>query len=78
MERLIEKFWDWVDSRAVIRRVVMIFTLYMTYYVTHEAFTYAATSKLDGLGIAAVLSAITVPYGLLAGFTFKWYTDSRS
>ena len=71
------KFLDFVDSRAVIRRVVLFFTLYMTYYGTHAAFEFAKSSPYDGLGTAAVVAAILAPLAALQGFAFSAYTDGR-
>lgn len=71
------RFLDFVDARAVVRRGVLMFTLYMTYYGTHEAFAFAHSSTYDGLGTAAVVAAILAPLAALQGFAFSTYTDGR-
>jgi len=72
------RFWDWVDSRSVVRRVVLFFTLYMTWYGTHKAFLFAQSSTFDGVGTAAVIAAILVPIGALQGFAFQQYVKGRA
>ena len=71
------RFLDFVDSRAVVRRCVLGFTLYLTWYGTHAAFEFAKTSTYDGLGTAAVVAAILAPLAALQGFAFSTYTDGR-
>jgi len=73
----IEQFWNWVDRRVVVRRAVLSFTLYMTWYGVHKAWEYAAASTLDGLGTAAVIAAVLAPIAALQGFAFANYTNAR-
>jgi hypothetical protein len=49
-EEMIIKFWDWVDSRAVVRRIVLGYTLWMT---------WVGTAAI----IAAILSPIAALQG---------------
>lgn len=72
-----ERFWDWVDSRAIVRRFVLGFTLYITWYSTHAAFVFASTATYDGLGTAAIIAAILAPVAALQGFAFSAYTNVR-
>jgi len=74
---LLDRFWNWIDSRAVVRRTVLAFTLYMTWYGVHKAWEYAAVSTLDGLGTAAVIAAVLAPIAALQGFAFANYTSGR-
>ena len=73
----IETFQDWIDNRAVIRRVVLLFTLYMTYYGVNTAWKFASSSPFDGIGTAAVIAAVLAPIAALQGFAFQNYTGSR-
>jgi hypothetical protein len=68
---------DWIDNRAVIRRIVLFFTLYMTYFGTHEAWLFARTSTFDGVGTAAIIAAVLAPIAALQGFAFAQYSNSR-
>ena len=71
-------FWDWVDSRAVVRRTVLFITLWMTYEITKQAWLFAHTSSFDGVGTAAVIAAVTAPFAALQGFVFNSYVKGKS
>lgn len=75
---MITRFWDWIDNRVVIRRFTLLFTFYMTWLVTHQAWLFAHTSTYDGLGTAAVIAAIVAPTAALQGFAFNSYTKGRA
>ena len=75
---MVTKFWDWVDSRAVVRRLILLFTLYMTWLVTHQAWLFAHNSGYDGVGTAAIIAAIMAPTAALQGFAFSAYTKGRT
>jgi len=72
-------FMDWVDGRAIIRRFVLGFTLWMTYYGVREAWAYAVLMGAeDKVGTAAVIAAVLVPITALQGLAFNNYTKSRT
>lgn len=77
---MLAEFIAWVDRRSFIS--VRAFTLYVTLWMTWEAFRWAAeyafASRLDGLTIAAVIAAVTAPISVLQGFVFKVYAENRS
>lgn len=68
---------DFIDSRAVIRRVVLGVTVWLTYEITVAAWNFAAHSPFDGVGTAAVIAAVTAPFAALQGFAFHTYTQGR-
>lgn len=70
-------FWNFIDSRAVVRRLVLGFTLWMTWYGVHEAVLFAYQSKFDGVGTAAIIAAILAPIAALQGLAFSTYTNGR-
>lgn len=74
---VISRFWDWVDSRTVVRRAVVAFTLYMTITETWHAWEFARISTFDGVGTAAVIAAVLVPLGAVQAFAFHMYTEGR-
>lgn len=76
--QLLTTFQNWIDNRAVIRRIVLFFTLYMTWYGVHTAWLFAQVSRFDGLGTAAVIAAVLAPIAALQGFAFSHYTRSRA
>jgi hypothetical protein len=55
--------------------------IYVTLWMTWRAFLWAAefafATKLDGIGTAAVIAAVTAPISVLQAFTFKIYSESR-
>lgn len=76
---MLERFWDWVDARAIIRRTVLFVVLWMTWRVTEWSFSFAfdAMNAGKGMEVAAMLAAVTMPFAALQAFVFKWYSDSR-
>lgn len=72
-------FIAWADRRAFVS--VRAITLYITLWMTWEAFQWAAqyayATQLDGLGTAAVVAAVTAPISVLQGFIFKVYAESK-
>ena len=75
---MIEKFWNWIDSRSVVRRIVLFFTVfYMTPTVTYSAWLFAHSSHFDGIGTAAIIAAITAPTAALQGFAFRDYINGK-
>jgi hypothetical protein len=72
------KFWDWIDERAIIRRVVLFVTLWMTW----RSFTWAAefaNSMPDksGMDMAAIIAAVTAPITYLQASVFNTYSAGR-
>ena len=73
-----KSFLDFIDNRSVVRRAVLMFTLYMTWLVTHKAWLFAAASTFDGIGTAAIIAAIMAPTAALQGFAFSEYIKGRT
>ena len=74
---MMRQLFDFIDSRAIVRRLVLVFTLWMTYYGVHKAWQFASASPFDGVGTAAVIAAILAPIAALQGFAFANYTTGR-
>jgi hypothetical protein len=75
------RFWDFVDSRGVIRRVVLGIAIYMLWVQAKWANEYALTALSHGksdASIAAIVAAISAPATMLVGYVFKTYSDSRA
>lgn len=72
------KFWDWLDTRGVIRRAVLGVAIWMTWEVTHWAMAFAEHSVRPGVDLAAVIAAVSAPATALGGYVFKAYLDSRA
>lgn len=78
IEQWLCAFHDWIDNRSVVRRLVLFFTLYMTWYGTHMAWQFAKVSTFDGVGTAAVIAAVLAPIAALQGFAFNTYASGRN
>ena len=75
---MISRFWDWVDNRTVVRRIVLGCTIYMTFEAVHQAWVFSKISTFDGLGTAAVIAAVTAPVAALQKYAFDTYAKGRT
>ncbi len=71
-------FWDWVDDRAVVRRVVLFITVYMSYASFMWAARFAETTDKTGAEVGLIIAAVTGPVAALQGFVLKVYSEARS
>ncbi len=75
------RFWDFIDKRGVIRRIVLGVTIWMLYDAGRWAGGYASHAlelgKTD-VSLGAIIAAVTTPATLLAGYVFKAYLESRA
>ena len=76
--RVVTSILDFIDNRAVIRRIVLLTTVGMTVWVTRNAWAFALQSQFDGVGTAAVIAAVTAPLAALQGFAFSIYSQNRA
>lgn len=74
----LEAFWDWVDTRGVIRRIVLAVAVYMTWAVSEWAMRFVAGCPRSGVDIAAIITAVTAPVTVFGGYVFKAYIESRA
>ena len=72
-------FLDWADRKNFLS--VRSFVLYVTVWMTWEAFywaaTFATTTTKEGSDVALIIAAVTAPISVLQGFIFKIYSESR-
>jgi hypothetical protein len=75
------KFWDFVDNRGVIRRIVLGATMWMTFWISYQMTEFAMRAlelnRLTGV-VPTVIAAVTLPIVTLGGYVFKVYLDSRA
>lgn len=71
------RFWDWIDKRGIVRRVVLGIAVWMTWRATVWATAFAAASDKPGLEVAAIIAAATAPLTLFTASVFKAYVESR-
>lgn len=74
----LKAFLDFLDNRAVFRRVAFMVSVWMTWAAFEWAKDFAINTTRDGLQIAAIIGAVTAPISALCGYTFKVYTDDRT
>ena len=78
----IDRILAWVDRRnfVAVRTVVLAVTVWMTWRVTVWAVEltklWLLTDK-NGIELAAVLAAVTVPFSALQVFAFKTYMGAK-
>ena len=76
---MIDRTMTWMERKNFVS--VHAMTLYLTLWMTWEAFQWAAmfslSTRLDGIGTAAVIAAVTAPISALQIFVFNTYSQSR-
>lgn len=76
-KRISSAVWNFIDNRAVIRRVSFLWVLWMTTEVITWAMDFADHHQdMDGLKMAAILGAILTPWSAMQAAIFKFYADS--
>ena len=71
-------FWDWVDQRQVVRRAVLFITVYMSYEAFAWAARFAETTDKAGAEVGLIIAAVTGPVAALQGFVIKVYSEGRT
>jgi hypothetical protein len=74
---MIERFWDWVDQRSIVRRIVLFLTVWMTWRAFQWAAVFAASTPKSGMEVAAIIAAVTAPITYLQSAAFKTYSEGR-
>jgi hypothetical protein len=73
-------FLQWIEFKNFAS--VRSFVLYVTVWMTWEAFNWAAifatTTDKQGADVALIIAAVTAPISILQGYVFKTYSESRS
>lgn len=72
-----KRFWDFVDERAVVRRIAFLVVLYICFDLAMWTKEFAETSTLDGVGRAAVLASVWAPMSWLFNGVSALYTSFR-
>lgn len=72
-------WWDWVDNRQVIRRIIVIGTWIVTLQLimTLVKWAIAAENLRTGADIAMILGAAMTPITILQGFVTSFYFNAR-
>ena len=72
-----EKFWDWIDNRAIVHRLVLGITVYMTVHCYLWGIEFAKNSNRSGADISLIIIAVSGPITALQGFAFTTYANYR-
>ena len=72
--------WDWVDNRDIGQHTVSVAVMFGTVKVTEWSMVFAAAhaDTVNGIGVAAIIGAVTGPYMALQAAAIKFYFESRS
>ena len=73
----VSQWWDFIDNRGIVRRIVLGVAITQTWIVTTWAMTFAEASTRPGIDVAAVIGAVSAPVATFGGFVFKSYLDSK-
>ena len=76
--KALERFWNFVDRRGVVRRMVLGAAIWMTWSVSTWAMAFVEASTRPGVDLAAIIAAVTGPVTLFGGYVFKAYIVSRA
>lgn len=74
---LSKRFWDWVDARYIVRRLLLVFTATMCGHAYFWAVQFAETTGKAGAEVGLIVAAVTAPVSLLMAQIAKLYNDGR-
>lgn len=70
-------FWNWLDNRMIVRRLLLIGTVYLVWDSYAWCKSFAEHTERDGLQIAAIIAAVTGPVTILLKFVLDNYSNSK-
>lgn len=78
IERVLGRFWDFIDKRNIDKHTLSISVMLGTYTIVHWAMGYAAANAdKPGLDTAAVIAAVNAPYMALQAAAISFYFKAR-
>lgn len=77
MSLLSKRFWDWVDTRYIVRRVLLGFTAALCGHAYFWAVTFAESTSKSGAEVGLIVAAVTGPVSLLMAQVAKLYNNGR-
>ena len=72
-----EALWDWVDNRAIVRRIAFFMVMYLVFKTLEWTLDFAATSPRPGMEVAAIIAAVWAPITALQAAMFGLYSSWR-
>ncbi len=77
MNRLLTNAIDFVDKAAIIRRLVLGLSCWMTWDAYRWAAQFATYTDKAGVETAAMIAAVTAPVSWITVAVFKTYTEGK-
>jgi len=77
MTLISKRFWDWVDSRYIVRRTLLFGVFALCVHAYMWAITFAMTTTKSGTELGLIIAAVTAPISLLMSQIAKLYNDGR-
>ena len=71
-------FWDFVDSRFIVRRITLFVMLAVSVQTVHWAMVFAETSERPGADVAMIIAAVMGPVAALQKFVGDMYSQGRN
>lgn len=71
------EFWDFIDTRFVVRRIMTFGTFLMTLYVIWWAMGFVEVTTRTGSEVSLIIAAVMVPLNTLMAYLFAIYTQGR-
>lgn len=78
MNIISKRFWDWVDGRYVVRRLLLGVTTWLAIDSYFWAARFAETTTKPGAEVGLIVAAVTGPVSLLLAQVAKLYGDGRA
>lgn len=72
-----EKFWKFMHDGMIIRRIILIWALAMSTWISIVIVGFTESAKVLDVGLAAVLGAILTPILGLTGYIIKSYAQHK-
>ncbi len=71
------RWWDFIDSRQIVRRIAFFVLLAMTWKAFAWAMEFVSTTTKSGAEVGLMVAAVTVPIGYLQKAIVELYNEAR-
>ncbi len=71
------RWWDFIDSRQIVRRIAFFTLLWMTIESFFWAMRFIETTTKSGAEVGLMVAAVTVPIGYLQKAIVELYNEAR-
>lgn len=70
--------WDWIDRRQIDAHIVSTIVLIGTIRITNWAIHFASEGDRPGIEVAAIISAVMIPWSALQAAAIKFTFETRT